>query len=497
MDCSTPDFCPPLSPRVCSNSCPLSQWHHPTISSSVIPFSSCLHSLPASGSFPPSRLFASGGLGLDFPFSGVIHLGSRPLVTIKNWWPGDWWHFSFPPDTSSFLSESPLSFRNDRTKLLLNKVNKMNKPIANSCLPNLDCQPPAAAMVGPVAGGRDWVTIHKQRELELPWLLGMDSWEGFCFHPAFAEKSWKQCDCFSEIQKYTIFLNGHRANIFSKGWFFFCRKIRLGDFFFSLQTCTRQKMSLLSAEWWWWRWWWGCIWMVKTGWTCSFPFVPECGHMELLFLVFSPESIIPVLLPVSDGCVVTIFLLQRWPSNVKSDCLIGGCFPVLGVHPLAVLSLACCLSFLCSHLISGIHSGWCVRTHRIKPVVDYKKSCLIKVLFTWDQMASIICEFFPSLNWQDWLVLTLGRHRYREKLQKLQRSPQVISSIPMPLNATSMLTVPNLHLRKASSQSSRLLSSCWFDLSRWGLHKHLKPTVSLTELLTFLLTHFFSTLPPQ
>ena len=51
--------------------------------------------------------------------------------------------------------------------------------------------------------------------------------------------------------------------------------------------------------------------MVKTGWTCSFPFVPECGHMELLFLVFSPESIIPVLLPVSDGCVVTIFLLQR------------------------------------------------------------------------------------------------------------------------------------------------------------------------------------------
>ena len=48
-----------LSPRVCSNSCPLSQWCHQTISSSVIPFSSCLQSFPASGSFPINRLFSS------------------------------------------------------------------------------------------------------------------------------------------------------------------------------------------------------------------------------------------------------------------------------------------------------------------------------------------------------------------------------------------------------------------------------------------------------
>ena len=48
-------------PGACSNSCPLSQWCHPTISSSVIPFSSCLQSFPASGSFPMSQLFASGG----------------------------------------------------------------------------------------------------------------------------------------------------------------------------------------------------------------------------------------------------------------------------------------------------------------------------------------------------------------------------------------------------------------------------------------------------
>ena len=53
--------CPSLSPRVCSNSCPLSQWHHPTISSSVTSFSSsCLQSFPASGSFPMNGLFTSG-----------------------------------------------------------------------------------------------------------------------------------------------------------------------------------------------------------------------------------------------------------------------------------------------------------------------------------------------------------------------------------------------------------------------------------------------------
>ena len=53
--------CPLLSPVACSNSCPLSLWCHPTSSSSVFPFSSCLQSFPGSGSFPMSRLLASGG----------------------------------------------------------------------------------------------------------------------------------------------------------------------------------------------------------------------------------------------------------------------------------------------------------------------------------------------------------------------------------------------------------------------------------------------------
>ena len=52
--------CPSLSSGVCSNSCPLSPWCHLTISSSVVPFSFCLQSFPASGSFPMSWLFTSG-----------------------------------------------------------------------------------------------------------------------------------------------------------------------------------------------------------------------------------------------------------------------------------------------------------------------------------------------------------------------------------------------------------------------------------------------------
>ena len=64
--------CPSLSPGVCSNSCPLSWWCLTTISSSVSPFSSCLQSFPASGSFPMSRLFASGGQSTGVPVSASV-----------------------------------------------------------------------------------------------------------------------------------------------------------------------------------------------------------------------------------------------------------------------------------------------------------------------------------------------------------------------------------------------------------------------------------------
>ena len=73
------------SPRVCSNSCPLSQWCHPTISSSVIPFSSCLKSFPASGSFLMNQLFASGGQSTGDSVSASV----LPMNT-QDWFPIGW-----------------------------------------------------------------------------------------------------------------------------------------------------------------------------------------------------------------------------------------------------------------------------------------------------------------------------------------------------------------------------------------------------------------------
>ena len=64
--------CPSPTPRVHLNPCPLSQWCHPAISSSVVPFSSCSQSLPASGSFPVSQLFASGGQSTGISASASV-----------------------------------------------------------------------------------------------------------------------------------------------------------------------------------------------------------------------------------------------------------------------------------------------------------------------------------------------------------------------------------------------------------------------------------------
>ena len=75
--------CPSLSPWVCSNSCPLSRWCHPTTSSSVAPFSSCPHqSFPASGSLPMSQLFASGGQSVRASASASV----LPM-NIQGWFP--------------------------------------------------------------------------------------------------------------------------------------------------------------------------------------------------------------------------------------------------------------------------------------------------------------------------------------------------------------------------------------------------------------------------
>ena len=71
--------CPP-TPRACSNSCPSSWWCHPTISSSIVSFSSCLQSSPASGSFPMSQFLASGGQSIEASVSVLPK-------NIQDWFP--------------------------------------------------------------------------------------------------------------------------------------------------------------------------------------------------------------------------------------------------------------------------------------------------------------------------------------------------------------------------------------------------------------------------
>ena len=86
MKCSIPGPpCTSPTPGVHPNPCPLSRWYHPNISSSVIPFSSCSQSFPASGSFPKSQLFTSGGQSI-----GVSVSTSVLPVNTQDWSPLGW-----------------------------------------------------------------------------------------------------------------------------------------------------------------------------------------------------------------------------------------------------------------------------------------------------------------------------------------------------------------------------------------------------------------------
>ena len=74
--------CPSPTPGSCSNSCPSSRWCHPAVSSSVVPFSSCLQSFPVSVSFPVSQFFASNGQRI-----GVSASASVLPMNIQDWFP--------------------------------------------------------------------------------------------------------------------------------------------------------------------------------------------------------------------------------------------------------------------------------------------------------------------------------------------------------------------------------------------------------------------------
>ena len=80
--------CPSLTPGACSNSSPSSRWCHPTISSSIVPFSSCFQSSPASGSFPVSQFFTSGGWSI-----GASASASVLPMSVQDWFPLGWTGF--------------------------------------------------------------------------------------------------------------------------------------------------------------------------------------------------------------------------------------------------------------------------------------------------------------------------------------------------------------------------------------------------------------------
>ena len=96
LPCSSP------SPRTCSNSCLLGHWYHPIISSSVIPFSSCFQSFPASGSFPISQFFTSGGLSTEASESAsVLPMNIQDWFSLGNWLVGS------PCSPRDFQESSP------------------------------------------------------------------------------------------------------------------------------------------------------------------------------------------------------------------------------------------------------------------------------------------------------------------------------------------------------------------------------------------------------
>ena len=111
---------PSLSPWVCSNSCPLSWWCHPTISSSVAPFSSCPQSFPALRTFQRSQFFASGGQSigvsalasvLPMNIQGWFHLGLTGLISLVS--KGLSWVFSSTTiQKHQFFKDQPSSWSN-------------------------------------------------------------------------------------------------------------------------------------------------------------------------------------------------------------------------------------------------------------------------------------------------------------------------------------------------------------------------------------------------
>ena len=147
MDCSTPGLpCPSPTPGASSNLCPSSRWCHPTILSSVIPFSSHLQSFPASGSFPMSQFFASSGQS-----TGISASASVLPMNIQDWFPLGWtgWIFLQSKGLSRVFSNIRQTFFSKVMSLLFNMLSRLvitflprSKHLLISCWLSLFKEPP-------------------------------------------------------------------------------------------------------------------------------------------------------------------------------------------------------------------------------------------------------------------------------------------------------------------------------------------------------------------
>ena len=161
--------CPSPTPGACSTWCLLSWRCHPTISSSVVPFSSCLQSFPASGCFPLSQFFTSGGQSIGASASPSVH-----PMNIQDWFPLGWtvrqltkqcwaWHLKFLVSSSSPLQVFLWFFHVLFKGLLCSCGSHESQPFTTLCLPPLillysavpeECQtqaiPSSAAQESPI-----------------------------------------------------------------------------------------------------------------------------------------------------------------------------------------------------------------------------------------------------------------------------------------------------------------------------------------------------------
>ena len=179
-------LCPSPTPRVCSNSCPLSWWCHPTSWSSVIPFSSCLQSFPASGSFPVSQFLTSGGQSI-----GVSASASVLPMDIQGWSPLGWtgWIsllsrellriFSSTSLKASVLWLSVFFMVHSHLSMTAGKTVYVRAQLCLTLCNSTDCSPPGSSVHGLFQTRiLEWVAVSSSRGSSQPrdWTHCIDRW---------------------------------------------------------------------------------------------------------------------------------------------------------------------------------------------------------------------------------------------------------------------------------------------------------------------------------